>query len=38
MSEEKLWEMKVRWAVNSLQSGEQILAKYLREVSGNGLL
>lgn len=31
LSEEKLWEMKVRWAVNSLQSGEQILAKYLRE-------
>ena len=31
LSEEKMWEMKVRWAVNSLQSGEQILAKYLRE-------
>lgn len=31
LSEEKLWGMKVRWAVNSLQSGEQILAKYLRE-------
>ena len=31
LSEEKLWEMKVRWAVNSLQSGDQILAKYLKE-------
>ena len=31
LSEEKLWQMKVRWAVNSLQSGEQILAKYLKE-------
>lgn len=31
VSGEKLWEMKVRWAVNSLQSGEQILAKYLKE-------
>ncbi|MBW8361188.1 MAG: RNA methyltransferase [Kaistella sp.] len=31
LSEEKLWEMKVRWTVNSIQSGEQILAKYLRE-------
>lgn len=31
LSEEKLWEMKVRWAVNSIKSGEQILAKYLRE-------
>jgi tRNA (guanosine-2'-O-)-methyltransferase len=35
LSEEKLWEMKVRWAVNSLQSGEQILAKYLRGLSDN---
>lgn len=33
LSEEKLWQMKVRWAVNSLQSGEQILAKYLKENS-----
>ncbi|MGV8913834.1 MAG: TrmH family RNA methyltransferase [Kaistella sp.] len=33
LSDEKLWEMKVRWAVNSLQSGEQILAKYLKENS-----
>ena len=31
LSEEKLWQMKVRWAVNSLQSGEQILAKYWKE-------
>ncbi len=31
LTAEKLWKMKVRWAVNSLQSGEQILAKYLRE-------
>ncbi|SFI75235.1 tRNA (guanosine-2'-O-)-methyltransferase [Kaistella treverensis] len=31
LSKEKMWQMKVRWAVNSLQSGEQILAKYLRE-------
>jgi len=31
LSEEKLWKMKVRWAVNSLQSGEQILAKYLKD-------
>lgn len=30
-SEEKMWQMKVRWAVNSLASGEQILAKYLKE-------
>lgn len=30
LSEEKLWEMKVRWAVNSIKSGEQILEKYLR--------
>ena len=31
LSKENMWQMKVRWAVNSLQSGEQILAKYLRE-------
>ncbi len=30
LSEDKLWEMKVRWAVNSIKSGEQILEKYLR--------
>ncbi|ACU06954.1 tRNA (Guanosine18-2'-O-) -methyltransferase [Flavobacteriaceae bacterium 3519-10] len=28
LSEEKLWEIKVRWAKNSIASGEQILAKY----------
>ena len=33
LSEEKLWELKIRWAKNSIQSGEQILAKYLRENS-----
>lgn len=33
LPEEKLWEMKVRWAVNSLQSGDQILAKYLKDNS-----
>ena len=32
LSEEKLWEMKVRWAMNSIKSGEQILAKYLRSI------
>ncbi len=31
LSEEKLWEMKVRWAVNSIKSGEQILAKFLKD-------
>lgn len=31
LSEEKLWKMKVRWAVNSLQSGEQILGQYLKD-------
>jgi tRNA (guanosine-2'-O-)-methyltransferase len=30
LSEEKLWEMKVRWAVNSIKSGEQILNHYLK--------
>ncbi len=33
LSEDKLWKMKVRWAVNSLQSGDQILDKYLKENS-----
>lgn len=33
LSEEKLWKMKVRWAVNSIKSGEQILAKYLKDNS-----
>lgn len=31
LSEEKLLKMKIRWAVNSLQSGEQIFNKYLRD-------
>ena len=31
LSEEKLWKMKVRWAVNSIASGPQILAKYVKE-------
>lgn len=33
LSEEKMWKMKVRWALNSLKSGDRILAKYLRENS-----
>lgn len=33
LSEEKLWKMKVRWAKNSINSGDQILAKYLQESS-----
>lgn len=28
---DRLLQMKIRWAVNSIKSGEQILAKYLRE-------
>jgi len=31
LNEEKLLKMKIRWAVNSMRSGEQILAKYLRD-------
>lgn len=31
LSEEKLLKMKIRWAVNSIRSGEQILEKYLRD-------
>ena len=31
LSEEKLWKMKVRWAVNSIRSGEEILEKFIRE-------
>ena len=31
LSEEKLWGMKVRWAVNSIKSGEQILEKFNKE-------
>ncbi len=32
LSEEKLWKMKVRWAVNSIASGPQILKKYVENV------
>jgi len=31
LNEEKLLRMKIRWAVNSIRSGEQIFEKYLRE-------
>ena len=31
LSNEKLWELKVRWAKNSIKSGEEILQKYLME-------
>lgn len=31
LNEEKLLRMKIRWAVNSMKSGEQILAKYLKD-------
>lgn len=31
LSEEKLLRMKIRWAVNSIRSGEQIFEKYLRD-------
>ncbi|MBD8082454.1 TrmH family RNA methyltransferase [Chryseobacterium caseinilyticum] len=31
LNDEKLLQMKIRWAVNSIKSGQQILAKYLRE-------
>ena len=31
LSDEKLWELKVRWAKNSIKSGEEILQKYLKE-------
>lgn len=30
LGEEKLWKMKVRWAVNSIASGPQILDRYLQ--------
>ncbi|MCI3938493.1 RNA methyltransferase [Chryseobacterium aahli] len=33
LDEEKLLRMKIRWAVNSIKSGEQIMAKYTRENS-----
>lgn len=31
LSNEKLWNLKVRWAKNSIKSGEEILQKYLME-------
>ncbi|UOE38817.1 TrmH family RNA methyltransferase [Chryseobacterium oryzae] len=31
LNEEKLLRMKIRWAVNSMRSGEQIFEKYLRD-------
>lgn len=31
LNEQKLWEMKIRWAVNSISSGKEIYAKYLAE-------
>lgn len=31
LNEEKLLRMKIRWAVNSIKSGEQILTKYLND-------
>ncbi|MGU3373502.1 TrmH family RNA methyltransferase [Chryseobacterium sp. M5A1_1a] len=31
LNEQKLLEMKIRWAVNSINSGKQIYAKYLAE-------
>ena len=31
LSDEKLWELKVRWAKNSIKSGEEILQKVLKE-------
>jgi tRNA (guanosine-2'-O-)-methyltransferase len=31
LSDEKLLKMKIRWAVNSMQSGQQIFEKYLRD-------
>ena len=31
LNDEKLLKMKIRWAVNSIRSGEQIFQKYLRE-------
>ena len=33
LDEEKLLRMKIRWTVNSIKSGEQIMAKYTRENS-----
>jgi tRNA (guanosine-2'-O-)-methyltransferase len=34
LNEEKLLRMKIRWAVNSIRSGQQIFDKYLKD---NGL-
>ncbi|MGZ5192605.1 MAG: TrmH family RNA methyltransferase [Kaistella sp.] len=31
LSEENLWKMKIRWAKNSINSGEEIYQKYLRD-------
>jgi len=31
LNEEKLLRMKIRWAVNSMRSGEQILQKYMKD-------
>lgn len=31
LNDEKLLKMKIRWAVNSMQSGQQIFHKYLRD-------
>ncbi|MEG1590844.1 TrmH family RNA methyltransferase [Chryseobacterium sp.] len=31
LNEEKLLRMKIRWTVNSIKSGEMILAKYMKE-------
>lgn len=31
LNDEKLLKMKIRWAVNSMQSGQQIFQKYLRD-------
>ncbi|WP_419868588.1 TrmH family RNA methyltransferase [Chryseobacterium sp. CT-SW4] len=31
LNEEKLLQMKIRWAVNSIRSGEQIFHKYLKD-------
>jgi len=31
LNDEKLLRMKIRWAINSIKSGEQIMAKYLKD-------
>jgi tRNA (guanosine-2'-O-)-methyltransferase len=31
LNEEKLMKMKIRWAVNSMRSGQQIFEKYLKD-------